>query len=291
MRAAIHSALTNIGSVNAVVAEVRRTAEFGLSGYWAPMLGGQDTLTTLAVAGREVDGLELGTAVVPLPLRSPFALAQQVRTVQEAVGGRLTLGLGTSHEAVTRSLFGAEWRPPLETARAHVTEFLDILSGDGARRLAGAPAAPTDVVLGAVNPAMVRLAVELASGIVTWAAGEVTFRDVIGDAVRAGGRAGSFRLVAALPITVTDDAAAARAHIDRRLGANDRFPSYQKVLQREEVAGVAELSVVGSAAQVRDRLRRFEELGVTDFAAHVVGADDADIQRTWDLLGSLAAES
>ncbi|WP_405182644.1 LLM class flavin-dependent oxidoreductase [Nocardia sp. NBC_01377] len=88
MRTAIHSATTDVGSVATVVAEVRRAADVGLGGHWAPMLGGQDTLTAPALAGREVGGIELGTAVVPMPLRSPFALAQQVRTVQEAVGGR-----------------------------------------------------------------------------------------------------------------------------------------------------------------------------------------------------------
>ncbi|SEO49645.1 LLM class flavin-dependent oxidoreductase [Trujillonella endophytica] len=290
MRIAIHSALTNYGSLDDVVAEVRRTADAGLAGYWAPMLGGQDTLTALAIAGREVPGVELGTAVVPMPLRGPFALAQQVRTVQEAVGGRLVLGLGTSHEAVTRDLFGEPWRPPLAAAREHLAQLLAILGGEGDRRLAGAPALHTDVLLGAVNPAMVALAVELGSGVVTWSAGEATLRDVVGAAVRGSGRTG-VRVVAALPVTVTDDEAAARGHVQRRLGANDRFPSYRKVLEREGVAGVADLAVVGTAAQVRDRLAGFAGLGVTDFAAHVTGPDAATVEATWALLADLAAGS
>ena len=289
MRIAIHSARVNSGSVADVVAEVRRTAEAGLAGYWAPMLGGQDTLTALALAGREVDGVELGTAVVPIPLRSPIALAQQVRTVQEAVGGRLTLGVGTSHEALARGLFGAEWGPPLATARGYLEELLPILSGMGERRLAGAPAARTGVLVGAVNPRMVALAAELAAGLVTWAAGEATVRDVVREAVRGAGREGAFRVVVALPVVVTDEPGAARGRIRERLGANDRFPSYQKVLAREGVAGIAELAVVGTAAEVRDRLAGFAELGVTDFAAHVIGPDEATVERTWALLAELAA--
>ena len=288
MRIGIHSARVNTGSLDDVVAEVRRTAEAGLASYWAPMLGGQDTLTALAVAGREVPGIELGTAVVPMPLRSPFALAQQARTVQEAVGRRLTLGLGTSHEALARGLFGAAWRPPLATARAHLTDLLEILSGSSERRLAGVSVPPPEILLGAVNPAMVGLAAELASGVVTWSAGEATIRDVVGAAVRATGR-NHFRVVTALPVTVTDDVDAARQHVHRRLGANDRFPSYRRVLEREGVGGVADLAVVGSAAEVRDRLAGFAALGVTDFAAHVVGQDDATVGRTWELLGELAS--
>jgi F420-dependent oxidoreductase-like protein len=288
MRIAIHSALVNGGPVEGVLAEVRATAELGLAGYWAPMLGGQDTLTVLALAGREVPGVELGTAVVPMPLRSPFALAQQVRTVQEAVAGRLTLAVGTSHETLVRQLFRAEWRPPLETARTYLGELRALLSDDGAGRFAGPPAAPTPVLLGAVNPAMVRLATEAADGVVTWAAGEATLGRLIGDAVRSSGRAGAFRVVAALPVSVTDDADAVRARIDRRLGANDALPSYRRVLEREGVSGIATLAVVGTAGEVRSRLARFEECGVTDFAAHLVGTG-ADRRRTEELLASLAA--
>jgi hypothetical protein len=36
------------------------------------MFNGQGTLAVLALAGREVPGIELGTAVMPMPLRSPF---------------------------------------------------------------------------------------------------------------------------------------------------------------------------------------------------------------------------
>ncbi|WP_405182711.1 LLM class flavin-dependent oxidoreductase [Nocardia sp. NBC_01377] len=290
MRIAIHSATTNVGSVEDVVSEVRRAAEDGLGGYWAPMLGGQDTLTTLALAGREVGGIELGTAVVPMPLRSPFALAQQVRTVQEVVGGRFVLGVGTSHESLTRDLFGQSWRAPLETARTCLEQLREILSGTGARGLAGPAVQPTEIVLGAVNPAMIRLAVELADGLVTWSVAEATIGTLVRNAVRAADREGAFRVVVALPLSVTDDPDGVRELIQARLGGNDQHPSYRRVLDREGVRGVAELSVVGSAAQVRDRIAGFAELGVTDFAAHVVGADQADIQRTREVLAALSSE-
>jgi 5,10-methylenetetrahydromethanopterin reductase len=289
MRIAIHSALVNVGTTDGVIAEVRRAAELGLAGYWAPMMAGQDTLTVIALAGREVPGIEFGTAVVPMPLRSPFALAVQMRTVQEVVGGRLSVSLGTSHQALVTGLFGAEWHPPLAATRAYLQELQEIVSGEGDRRLAGPPVLPTDILLGAVNPGMIALATELAAGVVTWAAGEVTLGQVVGDAVRETGREGSFRVVASLPVAVTDDPASARALIDRRLGANDRFPSYRRVLEREGVSGIAELSVVGPAAEVRARLDRFRECGVTDFAAHPMGVDEAGRQATWELLASLAA--
>jgi 5,10-methylenetetrahydromethanopterin reductase len=278
MRIGVHSATTNRATVDDVVAEVRAAADAGLAGYWAPMLAGLDTLTALAVAGREVPGIELGTAVVPMPLRSPYALAQQVKTVQQVVAQRLVVGIGTSHEKFTTGVFGAEWRPPLTAARDYLPRLRDALDGTG-----------TQVLLGAVNPKMVALAVELADGVITWSAGEATIA-MIADAVRDAGRQSPFRVVAALPVCVTDDESGARAHIKARLGRDDGLPSYQKVLAREGVPSVADVSIVGSADDVAERLARFAAGGVTDFAAHVVAATEDDRAGTWSLLRRLAVD-
>jgi F420-dependent oxidoreductase-like protein len=287
MRICLHSALTNVGSLDAVIAEVRRSADHGLSGYWAAMLTGQDTLTALAIAGREVAGIELGTAVVPMPLRSPFALAQQVSTVQEAIGGRLVLGLGTSHETFVRNSFGEFWGSPVQTARRYLDDLARVMSGEHARRIVTARH-HTPVLLGAVNPAMIALAVRRTSGVVTWAAGTRTITEVVLPALAARDGTGPFRIVASLPVCVTDDEGAARTYIDQRLGANDRLPSYQKVLRREGVAGVADLSLVGTRDQVMRRLDAFEECGVTEFAAHPVVSSPYDADRTWEVLGERA---
>lgn len=298
MRIALHSALTNSGRLDAVLAEVRRTAEHGLAGYWAAMLTGHDTLTVLALAGQAVPGIELGTAVVPIPLRSPFALAQQVATVQAAVDGRLVLGIGTSHETFVRNRFSEPWGPPVATARTYLDDLRRIMAGpimggDDDQRIVTARHR-TPVLLGAVNPAMIGLAVECASGVVTWAAGPKTIGLVVNRAhgFRADGeafRGHAFRIVASLPVWVTDDEDAARREIQARLGANDQLPSYQKVLQREGVAGVHELSLVGSPERVWAQLDRLEESGVTDFAAHPVTGPGRDDDRTWELLAERAA--
>jgi 5,10-methylenetetrahydromethanopterin reductase len=288
VRIALHSALANYGRLDAVIAEVRRTAEYGLAGYWAAMLTGQDTLTALALAGREVSGLELGTAVVPIPLRSPFALAQQVATVQQAVGGRLVLGLGTSHETFVRTNFGGSWPSPIPAVRQYLEDLARVMSGEDAQRVVTARQR-TPIVLGAVNPAMIALAARHATGVVTWAAGVRTIRDLVLPARDAAGRAEPFRIVASLPVCVTDDETGARSHIAARLGGNDRLPSYQKVLVREGVDGVAGMSLVGTRDQVMRQLDAFEECGVTDFAAHPVTRDRSEADRTWDVLAERAA--
>src|SRR5260370_42181587 len=53
----------------------RRAADDGFSSAWMAHIFGPDALTAVAVAGRQVAGIELGTARVPVRPRHPAALA------------------------------------------------------------------------------------------------------------------------------------------------------------------------------------------------------------------------
>ena len=79
---------------------------------WSSQIFGPDTLTVLAVVGREYRDLDLGTAVVPIQTRHPTMLAAQARTVQDAIGGRLSLGVGLSHKAVVEGMWGISFDRP-----------------------------------------------------------------------------------------------------------------------------------------------------------------------------------
>ena len=86
--------------------ELRRAADDGFASAWMSNIFGMDSLTALAVAGNQVPGIDVGTAVVPTYPRHPAALAQQARTVAAAVDGRLVLGIGLSHKIVIDDMFG-----------------------------------------------------------------------------------------------------------------------------------------------------------------------------------------
>src|SRR5882757_4463288 len=78
-----------------VVDAVREAAEAGIGRAWVPQVFGVEALTAIAVAGREIPGIELGTAVVPTYPRHPLVLAGQALTTSAALGGaRLHLGIG-----------------------------------------------------------------------------------------------------------------------------------------------------------------------------------------------------
>ena len=61
--------------------ELQRAADDGFASAWMSNIFGVDALTALAVAGNQVPGIDVGTAVVPTYPRHPAVLAQQARTV------------------------------------------------------------------------------------------------------------------------------------------------------------------------------------------------------------------
>ena len=99
MRIGIFGGAANDGTIDAMVAEARSAEAAGFASYWAPQIFGHDALTALAVIGREVPRIELGTSVVPTYPRHPMMMAQQALTVNAASNGRLCLGIeiGRAH--------------------------------------------------------------------------------------------------------------------------------------------------------------------------------------------------
>src|SRR5206468_10094713 len=90
----------DVGNLDGTVAAVATAKEQGFPSFWLPQIFGLDALTAIAVAGREVPAIEFGTSVVPTYPRHPLVLAGQGATAQMATGGRLTLGIGLSHQWV-----------------------------------------------------------------------------------------------------------------------------------------------------------------------------------------------
>ena len=73
MRIGIFGFAVNDGTIDQVIGEARSAEAGGFSSYWAPQIFGHDALTALALAGREVPRIELGTSVVPTFPRHPIA--------------------------------------------------------------------------------------------------------------------------------------------------------------------------------------------------------------------------
>lgn len=299
MRIGIFAGDTANGPFDDVVAAARSAADDGFASFWLPQIFGLDALTALAVVGREVPAIELGTAVIPTYPRHPAMLAAQALTTQAITGGRLTLGIGLSHQVVIEGMFGYSFDQPLR----HMREYLEVLlpiSHTGAASFAGETlsghvgidvkgSSPFPVVVAALGPKMLALAGRVADGTITWMTGPATLEShVVPSITSAAEQAGrpAPRVVVGLPICVTDDGAGARERAAKYFSVYGSLPSYRAMLDREGAAGPADVVIVGSEDEVRAQVTHLADVGATEFMAAVFGSTE-ERARTRELLRSL----
>jgi 5,10-methylenetetrahydromethanopterin reductase len=281
--------------------ELQRAADDGFASAWMSNIFGVDALTALAVAGNQVPGIEVGTAVVPTYPRHPAALAQQARTVAAAVHGRLVLGIGLSHRIVIEDMFGYDFGRPILHMREYLAVLLPLLDGQQASfsgvtvraniGLTTPSPGRVPVVVAALGAQMLRLAGEQTDGTVLWMTGPATVRDhiapLINEAAEDAGRP-TPRIVCILPVCVTSDPAGARQRAARVFAVYGDLPSYRAMLDREGAEGPADVAIVGDEDTVAEQIQALAEAGVTDFVAgeYTGGADGA---RTRAFLRALLA--
>ena len=290
----------SLGTLDQLVTAVRRAEADGFDSFWVAQIFGMDALTALAVAGREVERIELGTAVVPTYPRHPMMLAGQALTVQIATGDRLALGIGLSHKIVIEDLWGYSYAKPVRHMREYLEALLPLLRGEsvmvtgsdvtciGSLDITGA-AAP-DVIVAALGAQMLQLAGANGCGTITWCTGERTLLDLVVPRITAaaeGAGQPSPRVVAALPVCVTADPDAARALVAEQLALYGGLPSYRAMLDLEGVDGPADVAIIGDEDHVAATLGRLAEGGVTEFSAVIAAPSSDDHERTWQLLRSL----
>ena len=289
--------------LDGVVSQVRALAGAGIRTAWFPQLLALDALTAIAVAGREVPDIALGTAVVPTWPRHPMVLAGQALTAQAATGGRLVLGVGLSHQLVIEGMMGIPFTKPVRHMREYLTVLQALVNG-GTVDFTGetlraatmvAPvqipgASPFPILVAALGPAMLRLAGELSEGTLTWMAGRsvVEGRMVpsITEAAAVAGRPAP-QVIVGLPVSVTDDVDQARERAARQFAMYGQLPSYRKLLDEEKAEGPADVAIVGDEESVGAQIQGFFDAGATGFLAGPFGAAP-EREATVRLLGQLA---
>ena len=300
MRIGIFGGAVNDGTLDDVVAEAAAAERDGFAAYWAPHIFGHDALTALAVAGTKVPRIELGTSVVPTFPRHPHAIAQQAHTVAAASGGRFTLGIGLSHKVVIENMFGLSYDRPVRHLREYLSVLMPLSRGEPAnvdgemyRVHAAVNAKGSEgfgVVVAALGEQMLRVTAALADGTLTWCTGPVTLAEhtipTITAAAEVFGRPAP-RVIAALPVCVTADVEGATARAAEVFAAYGALPSYRAMLDREGVAGPADIAIIGSAGEVQDRIGALAGIGVTDFAAVEFGGTPQEAADTREALTRL----
>jgi F420-dependent oxidoreductase-like protein len=286
--------------IDDLVASARRAQEDGFASWWSSQIFGYEALSILAVIGREVPGITLGTGVVPTYPRHPITMAQLALTAHVASRGRLVLGIGLSHQIVIENMFGMSFDAPA----GHMSDYLDALmplladhsvSFTGSRLSASVglnvPDIPRPPVLvAALGPKMLALAGQKADGTITWMTGPKTLSEhIVPSITRAAEAAGrpAPRIAASLPVVVTDDPDGARARCAKVFEMYGYLPSYRAMLDREGAEGPADVAIVGDEETVATGIGALAEAGVTDFAAAEAGRPGEEADRTRALLKSL----
>lgn len=297
MKIGIFDAGAGTTDINAAVATATAARDDGFAHYWLPQIFGLESMTVLAVVGREVEGIGLGTAVVPTYPRHPVTMAQEALTVQQASGGRFTLGIGLSHQMVIENMFGLSFARPA----SHMEEYLSALmplirersvavQGETISVAAGLTLPvidPCPVLVAGLGPRMLRLAGSMADGTITWMTGPGTLESHIIPSITAAADGRDVRVVAALPVAVTDDVAASKEEAARIFSIYGVLPSYRAMLDREGAEGPADVAIIGSADEVSERIRHLSAIGCTDFVAVEFSQDAKRQAATRDCLKGL----
>jgi F420-dependent oxidoreductase-like protein len=292
--------LVQRASVTAIQEDASKALDDGFSSYWLAEhpTGGFDALTVLGMVGDRVPSIELGTAIIPTFPRHPLALAGQVLTIRSVIGDRLTLGIGLSHESMMAQL-GIEFTKPIRHLREYLSILMPLLE-EGKVSFKGElmaceaelfsnPVSDSKVVVAALGEQALRVAGHRTSGTtLAWVGPRTVKEHIVPNISRAAAKANrpAPRIIATLPICVTDNPESIAELINKRLGNYGQLPSYRAMFEREGIEKPAELALLGDEAGVNAQLLELSDAGVTDFAASEFVTCAEEAQRTRHILKS-----
>lgn len=213
------------------LALTREAERLGYAVVWAAEAYGSDSPSMLAWLAGQTERIDLGSAVMQIPGRTPAMTAMTATTIDAVSGGRFRLGLGVSGPQVSEGWHGVRFAKPLARTREYVdivklaigrrpVEYagehypLPLPDGPGkALRLSfHPPRAHIPIYLAAVGPKNLELAGEIADGwLAIFYAPDFAAEQL---AILAAGRAradrelADFDVVPTVPVVVGEDVAA-----------------------------------------------------------------------------------
>jgi F420-dependent oxidoreductase-like protein len=299
-------------SLDQAVERVKLAESLGYEAVYVTQLAGRDALTVLTAYALATERIRVGTGVVPIYTRTPATMAQTAATIDELSGGRLTLGLGVSHRPVVEGWHGQTIDRPVSEMREYVAIVRAILRGEsppagekwrtGFQLMGLDPRPQLPIYVAALSPGMLRLAGEVADGVVLWLCNPNYIRDVVVPEVRAGReRAGKplegFDIVAAVPAALAEGVDDAYQSMRSDLIPYFGLPFYRAMLERsgfgddidafdaaggdlermraaisDEFLGV--LTAVGDEGAVQAGIERYRTAGATSPAVGPIARTD-----------------
>ncbi len=96
------------------------------------------------------------------------------------------------------------------------------------------------------------------------------------------------RVIAAVPVLLSDDVEGARTTAGKQLSFYETIPSYRKVIAREGLDSVVDLAAIGTEESVTRQLRGYRDAGATDVVLSPLDrSDSVDREALWRLTAAL----
>jgi F420-dependent oxidoreductase-like protein len=97
--------------------------QLGYDVAWAAEAYGSDAVTVLTWVAAKTERIDVGSAILQIPARTPTMTAMTAATLDTLSGGRFRLGLGLSGPQVSEGWHGVSYAKPLARTR----EYVDIV--------------------------------------------------------------------------------------------------------------------------------------------------------------------
>ena len=162
----------------AVIDIAKQAEEMGYSSLWTVEATGTDAFTLLGAVSAVAPGMGLGTGIVPVPIRTPPLAAMTAATLQAmSADADVYLGIGVSAPGILRGHGVNTTDRPIAMMREYVALLRECLSGESVtfegdfwsvkrfRLAVRMPERRPKIVMAALNPQMLKLAGEVADGV------------------------------------------------------------------------------------------------------------------------------
>ena len=263
------------GRRRATLELAREIERRGFAGIYCPSVG--DGLGLCEAIALSTDRIAFGTSIANIYLRQVGDYAHTASLIHELSGERFRFGLGVSHAPMLERS-GITAGPPLGDMR----DFVERLGNT--RRVGELP----PIVLAALRKRMVRLAGEIAQGVVFANASRSHMPVSLSELSAGKASDPDFFVGNMIPTCISDDVDAARAvnrktltgyvtmpnyrNYWREAGYDEEMDAVEKALGAADREGlvvamsdrwIADNTLFGTAAQVREGLEAWYEAGVS----------------------------
>jgi probable F420-dependent oxidoreductase len=263
------------------LALAKNAEDLGYSSLWVAEVSGPDALVTLGALAVQTSKAELATGIVPMQIRTPGVNAMAFLTIHELSGGRAIAGLGVSSPIIVERWHGASYRKPVTAMRECVTIMRQLFT-EGKSKFAGeiyksdfrlgmrlTQKRPPKIYLAGLNAPMLRLAGELADGVLmNYSPPEAMpamIEEIHAGAKKAGRNPADIDVGVYVRMCITDEESKAIDQFRRELATYAFVDSYNKMFARYGLAD--------EFAEVR----RLWKEGKRDEAPHAIS--DASARR------------